>query len=80
MDHGQEPAKIKKLNKKQENNAMSQHAVDEIILQENNKLSAQYETHDNIDSKTNKDNLYDIDIMNLDENREKKEFRTIIYK
>ena len=50
MDHGQEPAKIKKLNKKQENNAMSQHAVDEIILQENNKLSAQYETHDNIDS------------------------------
>ena len=38
-DRGQEPEKMKKFNRKQENISVVHHAVDEIILQENNKLS-----------------------------------------
>ena len=34
------PTKMKKFNINQENNYMFQHAVGEIILQKNNKLSA----------------------------------------
>ena len=39
-DRGKDPIKMKKFNINQENNYMFQHAVGEIILQKNNKLSA----------------------------------------
>ena len=63
---------MKKFNINQENNAMVQHAVDEIILRDNNKLSAEYEAHENINDEINEDNLYEIDNMSIEENKENK--------
>ena len=45
----QEPPTKKKFGRNQENNAIAQHAVDEIILQEKEKLSVKDETHEKID-------------------------------
>ena len=42
---------------------MVQHSVYKIILQENNKFSAEYEAQDTIDSEINEDDLYEIYIM-----------------
>ena len=50
-----------------ENNAIIQHAVDEIILQENEKLSVKFETHENNDDEVKEDELYKLDKMILDE-------------
>ena len=47
-DHGRDPSTRNKFNINQENNAIFNHAVDEIILQENNKVSAEAEAHENI--------------------------------
>ena len=46
---------------------MVQHAVDETILQEKEKLSVKYETHENIYGKSGEDWLYDLDKISLDE-------------
>ena len=54
-------------------NAMVKYAVDEAILQENNKLSAEYEINDNINSDIYEGDLYDEDNMSLDEKKRKKE-------
>ena len=48
---------------------MVQHTVDEIILQEKQKLSVKDETHDNIDDEVDEDELYEIYKMSLDEKR-----------
>ena len=63
---------MQKFNRKQENNAMVQHTVYEIILEQKNKLSAEYEAQDKIDHGVDKNNIYKIDQLNLDENKEKK--------
>ena len=39
----------RKVCKTAENNSIVQHAVDEIILQEKEKLNVKYETYENID-------------------------------
>ena len=51
----------------QQNNSIVQHAVDEIILPENKKLSVKDETHENIDDEFDEDEMCDIDKMSLDE-------------
>ena len=43
--------------------------MDDIIHQENNKLNAKAKSHKKIDSEINKNNLYQIDNMSLDENK-----------
>ena len=68
--HGQEPANIEKFNRKQDNNAMFQHVVDDTSLQEENKLSTEYESHENIDSEIYKDDPYEIEDKSLDKNKE----------
>ena len=50
---------------------MVQHTVDEIILQEKQKLSVKDETHDNIDDKVDEDELYNLDKTILDENKQR---------
>ena len=45
----------------------------EIILQENNKLSDDAESHRNIDSYIDENGLYEIYNMSLDENKEETE-------
>ena len=49
--------------------------MDEIIWQENNKLSAEYEAHENVDYEIDENDLYHIDNTSLDENKEKIEWR-----
>ena len=39
-----------KFNRHQEENAIVNHVVDEILLQEDNKISAEAEAHENIES------------------------------
>ena len=50
-----------------ENNDAIQHAVDEIILQGNEKLSVKDETYENIDDEVDEDDLYKLDKMSFDE-------------
>ena len=52
-----EPETKKKFGIQQENNAIVQHAVDEIILQDNKKLGRKDKTHDNIDDDIYEDEL-----------------------
>ena len=44
-DRGHDSANINKFNRHKYNNAIIKQAVDEILLQENNKVSAEEETH-----------------------------------
>ena len=63
---------MKKFNKNQENNDRVQNTADEIIQQENNKLGAKYEAHENINYDIDEDDICEIDNMSLDEKRENK--------
>ena len=63
---------MNRFNKNQENNATVQHAFDKIILQDNEKLSAEDEAYENINSEIDENYLYKIDNMSL---YEKKEWR-----
>ena len=60
---------MNKFNRKQEKNAMDQHAVYQIILKKKNKLSAEDEAHNNVDSEIDEDGLYEIDNMSLHEKK-----------
>ena len=62
---------MNKLNRNQEKNAIIQHAVDESILQEINKVSAEDELNDNMYYEFRKDYLYEIDNTSLDKKTEK---------
>ena len=66
-DHRLQPETKNKFNRHQENNYIVNHAVGDIILQENKKLSVNDEAQENVDSEVNENNLYDIDKMILDE-------------
>ena len=68
QDQGQDPATKKKFNRKKENNDIFQNSVDDIILQDNMKLSVEEEEHENIDSEVDKNNIYEIDNMSIYEN------------
>ena len=56
-------------------NDIVQHAVNGIILQENNKIGFEAETHENIDSDINENHQYEIYNISLDEKKEKEEWR-----
>ena len=49
-DHGNDTADIRKFNRHQDKNAIFKQAVYEIHLQENNKVSAKEEAHENNES------------------------------
>ena len=49
--------------------------MDDIILKNSKILSTKEESKGKIDSEINENNLYEIDNMSLDENKEKKKFR-----
>ena len=69
-DHGQDPTKMKKFNRKQYNNSFFWREGDEIILQDIMKLSVEDKSNENIDSEVDKIFLYEIENMILDENKE----------
>ena len=49
--------------------------AEEIILHKENKVSAEYEAHDNIKYDIDENDLYQIDNMSFDEKRENIEWR-----
>ena len=57
----QESAIKKVFGRQKQKNAIVQHAVDDIILQDKEKLSVKDETHDKIDDEVNKDELYNLE-------------------
>ena len=59
-----------KFNRQQYNNAIVLNELDQIILQDNIKLSVEEKAHENINSEFDKNDLYEIDNMDLDENKE----------
>ena len=64
-----EPTTQRKFGRQQQKNAIVQHALNDIILQDNNKLSGEYEEHGNIYSEMYENNLYDIYNTSLNENK-----------
>ena len=56
------------------------HAVDEIIPKENNKVSAKTEAHENIESEIYDNDLYQIDNMSFDDMKENTEQRKRAFK
>ena len=63
----QETTIKKTYGRQQENNAIVQHAVDDIFLQDKDKLSVEDETHKNIDGEVDEDELYNLEQMVFDE-------------
>ena len=57
------------FNRNKQKNDIVQHAVDEITLQENRKLSVEEKARENIDSEVEENYLYEIDNMSLDEKK-----------
>ena len=64
-DRGHDPITKNKFNRQQQNNDIVNHALAYIILKDNNTLSAAAEAHENIDSKIDENDLYQIDNMSL---------------
>ena len=58
---------MNKFGIQQENNAILQNSVDEIILQQNIILSVKNVTHENIYYEVDEDDLYEIDKTSLDD-------------
>ena len=70
-DRGHDPSKIFVFNRQQENNDIVNYAWDEIILQENDKVSDESEAHETIESDIDENNLYKIENMSIDYKKEK---------
>ena len=68
-DRVHDPGTMNKFNRQQENNAIVNHVVDRIFLQENNKVSSGVEANGNIEYEINKIYLYQIDNMIVDEKK-----------
>ena len=64
-DSGKNTENRNKFNSKQENNVIVNSSDDEILLHETQKVSAEEESHENIDSDFDENELYQIDNMSL---------------
>ena len=61
------------FNGQKDNNDIFNYAVDEIVLQENNKVSVEQEAHESIESGIDEKDLCHIDNMSLDDKKENPE-------
>ena len=66
-DRSNDPANRNKFNMKQDNNAIVNSEVNEILLQENQKVSAEKGAHENIESDFDENKLYYINNMSLED-------------
>ena len=73
--NGHNLANRNKFNRKKYNNYIVNSAVDDILLWGKQKLSAEKESHENIESNFDEIGLYQIDNMSLDDTKEKLELR-----
>ena len=74
-DRGHNPVPGNKFNRQKDNNAIVNSAVDEILLNENKKVSAEKEAPAYVESNFDENELYQIDNMSLDETKEKLDCR-----
>ena len=65
------PRTKENFNRQQENNAIVKHTVDEILLSENQKVSASREAPEFLDSDYDENDLYQVYKMSLEETKEK---------
>ena len=70
-DHGNHPIPRKKINNQLENNAIINNVVDEIILNETQKVSAAREALAFLDSDCGENDLYQVEEMSLDKTKDK---------
>ena len=74
-DRGNHPVPRNKFNKQQENNAIFNNVVDEIILHETQKLSAVKEAPEFLESGYDENEVYPFENMRLEDTKEKLEWR-----
>ena len=65
--HRKENKTKKKFGRHQENTVIVQHEVDKIIAQEKETLRVKDETHENIDYEVDKEDMYELGKMSLDQ-------------
>ena len=70
-DCGHDPITRKKFNNQQENDYIVKIAVDEILVNENEKGIATKEAHENVESYFDDNKLYQIDNMSLEDIKKK---------
>ena len=70
-DRGRNPVPRKCFNRKQENNSIVNNSVDEILLPENQKVSAVRESLEFLDSDYDEHDVYQVDKMSLEDTKEK---------
>ena len=68
-DHGHNPVPGKKFNIQQDNSAIVNSTVDEILLHENQKVIAEKGAHENVESDFEESKLYQIDNMSIDDTK-----------
>ena len=69
-NRGHDTTTRKKFNIHQNKNSIVKHTVDEILLNKNNKVSAEDKAHDNIEYNLDENDLYQIYSMSLNEKKE----------
>ena len=74
-DHGNNPIPRKKNNRQPENNAIINNVVDEIPLNETQKVSAAREAPEFLESDCDENNIYQVEKISLEETKEKIEQR-----
>ena len=65
-DFGHDTVKINKFNRQQDNNAIVNSEVDELLLKENQKVNDEKEEHENSESDFDESELYQINNISLD--------------
>ena len=73
--HGNYSIPGKKINRQLENNAIISNMVDEILLNETQKVSAARKAWECLDSDCDDNNIYQVDKMSLKETKNKLEWR-----
>ena len=73
--HGENLTNINKIKRQQENNAIVNSAMYEILLEEKQKLSAKKGSYENIESDIDGNELYQIDNISLEDTKVKLELR-----
>ena len=74
-DHRDNHTPRRKFNRHQENIVIVNNAVDEILLHETQKLSAEREAPEFLESDYDKNELYKVESMSLEDTKEKNEWR-----
>ena len=69
-DYGNHPIPRKTINRQLENNYIIKNVVDDILLNETQKLGAEREAPELLDSDCNDNNLYQVDKTSLEETKE----------